>query len=73
MAMTLRLPDELAERGRRHAAELGISLNGLLAVALRDYLDARTRQSRTAALPRVQALAQAVARQIKTGPVRRRA
>jgi hypothetical protein len=31
MAMTLRLPDDLAERGRRYAAELGISLNALLA------------------------------------------
>ena len=38
MAMTLRLPEELAERGRRYAAKLGISLNGLLAVALCDYL-----------------------------------
>ena len=68
MAMTLRLPDELAERGRRYAAELGISLNGLLAVALREYLDARTHPSRTAPPP--QALAQAVARQVKAGPVR---
>ena len=41
MAMTLRLPEELAERGRRYAAELGISLNGLLAIALCEYLDAR--------------------------------
>ena len=37
MAMTLRLPQDLAERGRRYAAELGISFNGLLAVALREY------------------------------------
>jgi predicted HicB family RNase H-like nuclease len=36
MAMTLRLPEELAEHGRQYAAELGISLNGLLAVALRE-------------------------------------
>jgi hypothetical protein len=72
MAMTLRLPHDLAERGRRFAAELGISLNGLLAVALREYLDARQRQSRTPPLPRMQALAQAVVRQVKTGPVRRR-
>ena len=43
MAMSLRLPHTLAERGRRYAAESGISLNGLLAVALREYLDARTR------------------------------
>ena len=57
MAMTLRLPDELAQRGRRYAAELGISLNGLLAVALREYLDARKPRVRAVA-PR-QALAQA--------------
>lgn len=69
MAMTLRLADDLAERGRRYAAELGISLNGLVAVALREYLDARTRAARP---PRVQALAQAVARQVQAGPVRRR-
>ena len=72
MAMTLRLPDDLAHRGRRYAAELGISLNGLLAVALREYLDARKRESHTAPPPRVQALAQAVARQVMAGPVRRR-
>ena len=70
MAMTLRLPDDLAERGRRYAAELGISLNGLLAVALREYLDARKRESPTAPPPR--ALAQAVARQVTAGPVRQR-
>jgi predicted transcriptional regulator len=70
MAMTLRLPDELAQRGRRSAAELGISLNGLLAVALREYLDARKPGVRAVA-PR-QALAQAIARQVKAGPVRRR-
>lgn len=39
MAMTVRLPDELARRGRRYAAELGVSLNALLAIALREYLD----------------------------------
>ena len=72
MAMTLRLPEHLAERRRRYAAELGISLNGLLAVALRDYLDARKRESRTAPQPRMQALAQAVVRQVKAAPVRRR-
>ena len=70
MAMTLRLPDELAERGRRYAAELGISLNGLLAVALREYLDARKPGLRAA--PPAPALAQAIARQVKAGPVRQR-
>ena len=49
MAMTVRLPDELATRGQRYAAELGISLNGLLAVALREYLDARRPELRMAA------------------------
>jgi hypothetical protein len=69
MAMTLRLPEELAERGRRYAAELGISLNGLLAIALCEYLDAR-KARRVARPPR--ALAHAIARQVKAGPVRRR-
>ena len=72
MAMTLRLSDDLAERGRRYAAELGISLNGLLAVALREYLDSRNRESGSAPRSQAQALAQAVARQVKAGPVRRR-
>ncbi len=71
MAMTLRLPEALAARGRRYAAEAGISLNGLVAVALREYLDARTPKPRTAATP-PQALAQAIARQVRAGPVRRR-
>jgi hypothetical protein len=30
----------LARRGRRYAAEVGISFNALLAIALREYLDA---------------------------------
>jgi hypothetical protein len=70
MAMTLRLPEELAERGRRYAAALGISLNGLLAIALCEYLDTRKPALRAASPP--QALAQAIARQVKAGPVRRR-
>jgi hypothetical protein len=70
MAMTLRLPEELAERGRRYAAKLGISLNGLLAVALCDYLDSRTPALR--ATPPAQALAQAITRQVKAGPARQR-
>ena len=69
MAMTLRLPEQLAERGRRYAAGLGISLNGLLAIALCEYLDAR-KAGRAAPPPR--ALAQAITRQVKAGPVRRR-
>lgn len=38
---TLRLPDELQAEATAYAARLGISLNALCAVALRDYLDAR--------------------------------
>jgi hypothetical protein len=70
MAMTLRLPEALAERGRRYAAESGISLNGLLAIALREYLDARQSAPRAAPPPR--SLAQAIAQQVKAGPVRQR-
>jgi len=70
MAMTLRLPEALAKRGRRYAAESGISLNGLLAIALREYLDTRESAPRAALPPR--SLAQAIARQVKAGPVRRR-
>jgi hypothetical protein len=70
MAMTLRLPEGLAQRGRRYAAELGISLNGLVAVALREYLDERKPEPRMTSPP--QALAQAIARQVKAGPTRRR-
>ena len=73
MAMTLRLPEGLAERGRRYAAESGISLNGLLAVALREYLDVRKPEPRMAPPPRPQALAQAIAQRVKAGPVGRRA
>ena len=72
MAMTLRLPEGLAQRGRRYAAELGISLNGLVAIALREYLDMRKPEPRMAPPPRTQTLAQAIARQVKAGPARRR-
>lgn len=71
MAMTLRLPEALAERGRRCAAELGISFNGLVAIALREYLDGRKRESRQVPVPSTTALAQAIARQVKAGPTRR--
>jgi len=71
MAMTLRLPAVLAKRGRRYAAELGISLNGLLAIALREYLDARESAPRVAPPP-PRSVAQAIAQQVKAGPVRRR-
>lgn len=38
---TLRLPDGLKSDAETYAAALGISLNALCSVALRDYLDAR--------------------------------
>ncbi|GMV01169.1 MAG: toxin-antitoxin system HicB family antitoxin [Burkholderiaceae bacterium] len=41
MEMTLRVPDALHAEAAAYAASLGLSLNGLVAVALRDYLDAR--------------------------------
>lgn len=41
MAMTLRLPPDLTAQGQDKARALGISFNALIAVALRDYLDAR--------------------------------
>lgn len=41
MAFTARLPDQLQHEAQELAASLGISLNALLAVALRDYIDAR--------------------------------
>lgn len=41
MAMTLRLPSELKAEADALAARLGISVNALVAVALRDYLDGR--------------------------------
>ena len=63
MAMTLRLPDELTRRARRYAAELGVSLNALLAIALREYLDARAPTTRSAPPPL--ALAQAIAHRVQ--------
>lgn len=43
MGTTTRLPAALKAEADVYAAELGISLNALLAVALRDYLDVRRR------------------------------
>ena len=40
-AVTLRLPDPLKAEAQAYAEGLGLSLNALCAVALRDYLDAR--------------------------------
>ena len=42
MAMTLRLPPELHARATACSTDLGISLNALLALALRAYLDGQT-------------------------------
>ncbi|MFC6220176.1 hypothetical protein ACFP3P_16605 [Pelomonas aquatica] len=39
---TVRLPELLKSEAESFAASLGISLNALMAVALRDYLDGRT-------------------------------
>ena len=51
---TLRLPAALKAEADAYAASLGLSLNALCAVALRDYLDARSRggqPAKTAARP----------------------
>lgn len=48
-AITTRLPDGLKEEGESYAGGLGISLNALLAVALREYLDARQAMPRSGA------------------------
>lgn len=41
MATTLRLPEALMTEAQAYAAGLGLSINGLVAVALREYLDDR--------------------------------
>lgn len=41
MAMTLRLPEALEAEAAAYAAPLGLSFTDLVAVALREYLDAR--------------------------------
>lgn len=41
MAFTTRLPELLQQEAEAYAATLGISLNALVAIALRDYLDIR--------------------------------
>jgi hypothetical protein len=60
MALTVRLPESLHAAGSAYAADLGISLNALLAVALRDYLDRRLKapaKPREAAQPAAKAVA----------------
>lgn len=39
--MTIRLTDQLKDQATEYAQALGISLNALVSVALRDYLDSR--------------------------------
>lgn len=48
---TLRLPDGLKADAEAYAVALGISLNALCAVALRDYLDARSRSEASPVVP----------------------
>jgi hypothetical protein len=43
MAMTLRLKPDLSAEAQAYADALGISVNALIVVALRDYLDQRGR------------------------------
>jgi hypothetical protein len=45
MAFTARLPDGLKAEADAYAAAVGVSLNALLSMALRDYLDARKGRS----------------------------
>lgn len=56
MTSTLRLPPALKAQATAYASQLGISLNALCAVALRDYLDLRVRAtaSTTGPLPVVE-------------------
>lgn len=42
MALTVRLPDVLKTEADAYAHRVGISVNALIAVALRDYLDSRS-------------------------------
>lgn len=42
MAFTTRLPEALQAEADAYASSLGISLNALVAIALRDYLNARS-------------------------------
>lgn len=55
---TVRLPEPLKLESETYAASLGISLNALMAVALRDYLDSRRAMPRSGKpLPLVPAVA----------------
>ena len=64
---TLRFPDSLKAEASAYADTLGVSLNALCAIALRDYLDAR--KAAPAALPvKVGPQAAGVAPRVKAGP-----
>jgi predicted transcriptional regulator len=39
MVTTIRLPDKLQDEAKRYAEAVGCSLNGLVGMALRDYLN----------------------------------
>lgn len=48
---TMRFPDALKSEAQAYADDLGLSLNGLCAVALREYLDQRKAPAKTTAKP----------------------
>jgi hypothetical protein len=50
MAMTLRLPDGLLAEVQAYASAVGVPVTGVVAIALRHYLDDRGRRLRLAAL-----------------------
>lgn len=59
---TMRFPDALKSEATAYADQLGISLNALCAIALRDYLDARKQAAAKPTPP-------AVAKQPAAAPV----
>lgn len=59
MATTVRLPEELQREAERYAQTLGLSLNGIIAVSLRDYLDRRLMAPAEQAAPAVERAAPA--------------
>ena len=56
MAFTARLPEVLEREAKLYAEGVGLSLNALLAVSLRDYLDGRRSAPRAAVEPSVPVL-----------------
>ena len=68
MAMTLRLPPELHARATACSTDLGISLNALLALALRAYLDGQTGLLPTVALPKSPGPVKRSSMQVTSGP-----